>query len=835
MRRALVLGVVVAVALGAVAAFVAFGLSRDGAVPSVASPAGDPVVVGTVIQPSAGLAGDRLTADLTVTVDRTRVDPSSVEVGAFFRPFQRVEPTAVERTDVGETTVIRFRYPIQCIARGCAVDATERTFELPIGIVRYTVRGGDVVSLPLEWRRGHVSDPGSRIRSAPTRGSGLRRSRPSRATRCRRSFRRGERRRSGGGCGSQRLPARPRGCHPRAPRPSPAQAAGRAHRRDAGRRRRPHRAAGPRRGRRRQRPPRGARRPGAPPRARRPGRARAGGAPARLVGGGPRRRASGLGPSRGGHRAPEGRHDGSSRLARRSAGRAAILRAALTLRSPGGHAVPLADARLLRPAARRTAAGLRRDRRARGSRARRCVPRRASSDREARRARIRQGKHRRRARPLTERLRSRLPGDRPHPRRSYDVVREDGRIGLVVFSDTAEEALPPGTKSSPSSSRSSATSDRGRSVGVAAKPLYYRAAGPTEQALTRYPVSPWFGGFSGGTQISTGLRVARVALARDGGSGRVLLVSDLAEASDDLPRLTRELVAFQRSARPRSAGDRAAPGDGGGEGVFRRIGSGSAGSSIRSDSAPATRRPASQGGRLARRSSRRFSRLALVLGLRELLTEPLRFAPPERAGGRVVSRASDRVVAALAVLARSARARLGLAVLGTSARLQGSRARSGRHGRIRPGGWGSVYRRSRRRRLLGTGETRRYFDAVELARASTDTDRPTKRFSSCERGPRRRWSIVGRRRGARSCARARRTCSACFSSRTRSREGRAPRRYLEQAIGGVPGRRAARSLVRGGAKANLQLLQLIPPGRRSAARGTRGPSASSRGSGESGY
>jgi hypothetical protein len=127
------------------------------------------------------------------------------------------------------------------------------------------------------------------------------------------------------------------------------------------------------------------------------------------------------------------------------------------------------------------------------------------------------------------------------------IVAEAGdssRVGLVVFSDVAEEALPPGTrvaelrpfirffqpKHEPSASR---------------KPSYYRAAGPTAAPPTAYPLNPWFRKFSGGTRISTGLETARLALERDGyDRGRVLLLSDLAESEDDLPRLTAELARY---------------------------------------------------------------------------------------------------------------------------------------------------------------------------------------------------------------------------------------------------------------------------------------------------
>jgi hypothetical protein len=109
---------------------------------------------------------------------------------------------------------------------------------------------------------------------------------------------------------------------------------------------------------------------------------------------------------------------------------------------------------------------------------------------------------------------------------------ESGNVGLVLFSDTAQEALPPGS--------------RAAELGPFIR--YYRAAGPTEQLQTQYPLNPWYGRFSGGTQISTGLRVARVALERDGLPGRVVLLSDLAEADYDLPRLTQELLRYEQSS-----------------------------------------------------------------------------------------------------------------------------------------------------------------------------------------------------------------------------------------------------------------------------------------------
>lgn len=126
---------------------------------------------------------------------------------------------------------------------------------------------------------------------------------------------------------------------------------------------------------------------------------------------------------------------------------------------------------------------------------------------------------------------------------------DEGRTGLVLFSDVAQEALPPGApaaelrpfiryfqpKSEPSAAR---------------KPSYYRNAGPGAPPPTPYPQNPWFRSFSGGTRISVGLEAARLALARDGfTSGRIVLLSDLAESEDDVGRLAGELARYARDPR----------------------------------------------------------------------------------------------------------------------------------------------------------------------------------------------------------------------------------------------------------------------------------------------
>jgi hypothetical protein len=124
----------------------------------------------------------------------------------------------------------------------------------------------------------------------------------------------------------------------------------------------------------------------------------------------------------------------------------------------------------------------------------------------------------------------------------------EGRLGLVLFSDTAQEALPPDSHASELVPFIRYFKPR-RERGLTGKPVYYRAAGPTEQAATQYPLNPWYGRFSGGTQISTGLRAAREALERDGRGGRAVLLSDLGEAEEDVARLNRELVRWTQNSQ----------------------------------------------------------------------------------------------------------------------------------------------------------------------------------------------------------------------------------------------------------------------------------------------
>ena len=134
------------------------------------------------------------------------------------------------------------------------------------------------------------------------------------------------------------------------------------------------------------------------------------------------------------------------------------------------------------------------------------------------------------------------------------AARTRERYGLVLFSDTAYEALPPGTPSAelrryerlfrpvgeletdPGPDGLVPLGDPGGETLSGGEP---RAAGP------------WRGDFSAGTRISEGLRLARRILERDHiRDGSVLLVSDLDDDQADLPSLTQALLEYRIEGTP---------------------------------------------------------------------------------------------------------------------------------------------------------------------------------------------------------------------------------------------------------------------------------------------
>lgn len=124
-----------------------------------------------------------------------------------------------------------------------------------------------------------------------------------------------------------------------------------------------------------------------------------------------------------------------------------------------------------------------------------------------------------------------------------NAIATRDRYGLVVFSDVAYEALPPGTRSS--------------ELGPFRRyftPLRQEAPPgypPISVGNLPFPTNPWTLGLSGGTRISTGLALALDVLRRDRiRKGSVVLLSDLGDDSSDLPALAGVLVDYERARVP---------------------------------------------------------------------------------------------------------------------------------------------------------------------------------------------------------------------------------------------------------------------------------------------
>ena len=112
-----------------------------------------------------------------------------------------------------------------------------------------------------------------------------------------------------------------------------------------------------------------------------------------------------------------------------------------------------------------------------------------------------------------------------------ELVARGGRYGLVVFSNTAYQMVPPGTPVS----------------ALEALLRFFMVPGytpPGEQPS--FPTNPWAASFTSGTEISLGLDLARsLELGYHVRHPAVVLISDLADDPNDFSRLDAVLSEYQ--------------------------------------------------------------------------------------------------------------------------------------------------------------------------------------------------------------------------------------------------------------------------------------------------
>jgi hypothetical protein len=116
-----------------------------------------------------------------------------------------------------------------------------------------------------------------------------------------------------------------------------------------------------------------------------------------------------------------------------------------------------------------------------------------------------------------------------------ELASTNGRYGLVVFSDIAYQALPPGTPS------------------AELKPYArYFTLPPTQGGfLPEFPTNPWTNSFSGGTRISAGLGLAlRIVQQEHVAKPAIVLVSDLDDDPGDIQHLAGVALAYRQANIP---------------------------------------------------------------------------------------------------------------------------------------------------------------------------------------------------------------------------------------------------------------------------------------------
>ncbi|MEO9176249.1 MAG: vWA domain-containing protein [Gaiellales bacterium] len=113
-----------------------------------------------------------------------------------------------------------------------------------------------------------------------------------------------------------------------------------------------------------------------------------------------------------------------------------------------------------------------------------------------------------------------------------ELAGTNGRYGLILFSDVAYEALPPGTPS----------------ASLRPYARYFKV--PPQAApglLASFPLNPWASSFSAGTRISAGLGLALQLIRQQRLSHPgVILISDLDDDPADLGNVARGILAYRQ-------------------------------------------------------------------------------------------------------------------------------------------------------------------------------------------------------------------------------------------------------------------------------------------------
>lgn len=116
-----------------------------------------------------------------------------------------------------------------------------------------------------------------------------------------------------------------------------------------------------------------------------------------------------------------------------------------------------------------------------------------------------------------------------------ELAATNRRYGLVVFSDVAYQALPPGTPA----------------ASLRPYARFFTLPPATNGFLPAFPTNPWTNSFTGGTRIAAGLGLALREIEQQHlRRPAVILVSDLDDDPGDIKSLTSVSLAYRRLGIP---------------------------------------------------------------------------------------------------------------------------------------------------------------------------------------------------------------------------------------------------------------------------------------------
>jgi hypothetical protein len=111
----------------------------------------EPVAATALLVPEQHLFADAVRARLELVVDRKRVDPSTVDVGANFEPYRNLRPPLRTQEDSGPLTRIRYDYVLGCLRAACLPKGNGRV-ELPGTALQFRVKGTPgLQTATIEW------------------------------------------------------------------------------------------------------------------------------------------------------------------------------------------------------------------------------------------------------------------------------------------------------------------------------------------------------------------------------------------------------------------------------------------------------------------------------------------------------------------------------------------------------------------------------------------------------------------------------------------------------------------------------------------------------------